>query len=77
MISIEKLFKNDMAVSSPWREGKSLMRQFCNFRRECHQDVHARVETWIQREALEEIISEMISEKDCSTKNAMPVFGQR
>ncbi len=52
-----------MAVSLTVEEGKSLMRQFCNFQERCHQDVRTKgLKLGFRGEALEEIISEMISE---------------
>lgn len=44
-------------------EGKSMMRQYCNFQERCHQDVRTKgLHLGFRSDELEEIISAMISE---------------
>ena len=51
-------------VSFTIQEGISLMRQYCNFQERCHQDVRTKgLNLGFRSDALEEIISTMISEK--------------
>ena len=51
-------------VSLTIEEGKSLMRQYCNFQERCHQDVRTKgLNLGFRGDALEEIISTMITER--------------
>ncbi|MEP7266764.1 MAG: regulatory protein RecX [Saprospiraceae bacterium] len=52
-----------MAVGLTVEEGKSLMRQYCNFQERCHKDVRTKgLGLGFRGENLEEIIAAMISE---------------
>jgi regulatory protein len=51
-------------VSLTVEEGKNLMRQYCNFQERCHQDVRTKgLSLGFRGDALEEIISAMITER--------------
>jgi regulatory protein len=52
-----------MSAKLTVEEGKSMMRQYCNFQERCHQDVRTKgLSLGFRSHELEEIISAMISE---------------